>query len=158
MTREALLQSLQGALERPASARELQQRLHVPREERATFRRHLHALAAEGAIIQLRGHRYALPGRADHVVGVLQMHPDGYGFVTPEHDPASGDLYIPRSQLHEALHGDRVAVRQVPSRGDGRTEGRIVRVVERGSSRVLGQVDIDASGRVACRALRSPHA
>jgi len=148
VTQEALLQSLQGALERPASARELQQRLRVPREERATFRRHLRALAAEGAVILLRGHLYALPGRADHVVGVLQMHPDGYGFVTPEHDPASGDLYIPRLQLHEALHGDRVAVRQVPSRGDGRTEGRIVRVVERGSSRVLGQVDIDASGRV----------
>ena len=148
MTRDELLQSLQAVLERPASSRELQQRLRVPREERVTFRRHLHALAADGAIIALRGHRYALPGRADHVMGVLQMHPDGYGFVTPEHDPASGDLYIPRSHLHEALHGDRVAVRQVSPRGERRKEGRIVRVVERGSARIVGQVAAAASGRV----------
>ena len=148
MTRDELLRSLQSVLARPASARELQQRLRVPREERVTFRRHLHALAAEGAVIALRGHRYALPGGADHVVGVLQMHPDGYGFVTPEHDPASGDLYIPRSQFHEALHGDRVAVRQASPRGDRRREGRIVRVIERGTSRVVGQVETDAAGRV----------
>jgi ribonuclease R len=148
VTRDELLQSLRAVLARPASARELQQRLLVPREERVTFSRHLRALAAEGAVIQLRGHRYALPGGADHVVGVLQMHPDGYGFVTPDHDPASGDLYIPRSQLHEALHGDRVAVRQLSPHGDRRREGRVVRVVERGISRMVGQVAIDAAGRV----------
>ena len=148
MTRDELLRALRPALAEPASARELLQRLHVPREERVTFRRHLHALAAEGAIVAMRGHRYALPGGADHVVGVLQVHPDGYGFVTPEHDPASGDLYVPRFQLHEALHGDRVAVRQVSRRGDRRREGRVVRVLERGSTRVVGQVETDAAGRV----------
>ena len=148
MTRDELLRSLQSLLARPASARELQQRLQVPREERVSFRRHLHALAAEGAILALRGHRYALPGGADHIAGVLQMHPDGYGFVTPEHDPASGDFYIPRSQLHEALHGDRVAVRQASPRGERRREGRIVRVIERGAARMVGQVEIDAAGRV----------
>ncbi|MCK7498523.1 MAG: hypothetical protein MZW92_53750 [Comamonadaceae bacterium] len=147
MTRDELLQALQAVLERPASARELQQRLHVPRDERVTFRRHLHALAADGAVVALRGHRYALPGRADHVVGVLQMHPDGYGFVTPDHDPASGDLYISRAHLHEALHGDRVAVRQVSPRGERRKEGRIVRVVERGAARIVGQVAGDVAGR-----------
>jgi len=148
VTRDELLQALRNVLARPASARELQQRLRVRREERVTFSRHLHALAAEGAIIQLRGRRYALPGGAGHVVGVLQVHPDGYGFVTPEGGAASGDLYIPRSHLHEALHGDRVAVRQVPSHGDRRSEGRIVRVVERGSARTVGQVTTDAAGRV----------
>jgi len=148
VTQEELLRSLQSALGRPASARELQQRLNVPREERATFRRQLHALAAEGTILALRGHRYALPGAAGHIVGVLQTHPDGYGFVTPEHDAAAGDYYIPRSQLHEAMHGDRVAVRHASLRGDRRREGRIVRVIERGSARLVGQVETDAGGRV----------
>ena len=148
MTRDDLLKALPSVLARPASARELQQRLRVPREERVTFRRHLHALAADGAIVALRGHRYALPGGDGPIVGVLQMHPDGYGFVRPEHDPASGDLYIPRSQLHEALHGDRVAVRQAPARGERRREGRIVRVIARGTARVVGQVEAAAAGRV----------
>jgi ribonuclease R len=148
VTREEVLRSLKAVLERPASARELQQRLRVPREERTTFRRHLHALAAEGAVVALRGHRYALPGAADLTIGVLHVHPDGYGFVTPEHDRASGDLYVPRSQLQEAVHGDRVAVREVSPRGDRRREGRLVRIIERGPGRLVGQVAIDAAGRV----------
>lgn len=148
MTRDDLLRSLQSVLERPASARELLQRLRVPRHERVTFRRHLHALAAEGVIVAMRGHRYALPGGGDHLVGVLQVHPDGYGFVTPEHDPASGDLYIPRSHLHGALHGDRVAARQVSPRGDRRREGRILSVLARRTARVVGQVAAAAAGRV----------
>jgi ribonuclease R len=148
VTRDDVLQSLRSALERPASVRELQQRLHVPREERATFRRLLHTLAAEGVILALRGHRYAWPGGADEIAGVLQMHPDGYGFVTPAHDPDSGDYYIARSSLHEALHGDRVAVRRTTTRGDGRRAGRVVRVIERGTARLVGQATIDAAGRV----------
>ena len=148
MTRDDLLRSLPSALEHPASVRELQQRLRVAREERATFRRLLHALAAEGVILALRGHRYAWPGDEEHIVGVLQMHPDGYGFVTPAHDPGSGDYYIPRASLHEALHGDRVAVRRTTDRRDGRRAGRVVRVIERGSARLVGQARVDAAGRV----------
>jgi ribonuclease R len=148
VTRDDVLKAVQSVLAHPASARELQQRLHVPREARVTFRRHLHELAAEGVLIVTRGHRYALPGASGHVVGVLQVHPDGYGFVTPEHDPASGDFYIPRSHLHEAVHGDRVAVRHASPRGERRREGRIVRVLERGTPRLVGQVETDAAGRV----------
>ena len=148
MTRDEVLQSLRSALERPASVRELQQRLQVPREERATFRRLLHTLAAEGVVLALRGQRYAWPGGADEIAGVLHMHPDGYGFVTPAHAPESGDYYIPRSSLHEALHGDRVAVRRTATRGDGRRAGRVVRVIERGAARLVGQAQIDAAGRV----------
>jgi hypothetical protein len=61
VTRDDLLQSLRTVLARPASARELQQRLRVPREAG-----HLQPAPSrargEGAIIKLRGHRYALPG------------------------------------------------------------------------------------------------
>jgi ribonuclease R len=148
VTREEVLQSLLAVLDRPASTRELLQALKIPRETRATFRRHLHALAAEGALVQVRGHRYALPGRADATVGVLQVHPDGYGFVTPDGGGEPGDIYIGRTHLKEAMHGDRVAVQSVRDQGAGRREGRVARVIERGPARILGQVRIDRGGRI----------
>ena len=148
MTREDVLHWLEGVLERPASVRELLQLLRVPREARATFRRHLHALVVDGALVQVRGHRYMLPGKADADVGVLQVHPDGYGFVTPERHTGDGDIYIPRANVRAAMHGDRVAVHHVRLRGEGRREGRISRVIEHATSRVLGSVRVDRGGRV----------
>ena len=149
MTRDALLRSLETVLSRPASARELLQTLKIPREARATFRRQLRELALDGAIVEVRGHRYALPGRSDVLVGVLQVHPDGYGFVTPEHATRDGDVYVSRAGLKDAMHGDRVAVRAVRQRGGERFEGRISRILERGSGRVVGELRIDRAGRIA---------
>ena len=46
-----------------------------------------------------------------HVVGRLQGHPSGFGFVIPERlvDAAAKDVYVPAHHLREAMHGDRVA-------------------------------------------------
>ncbi len=150
MTREDILTAFETTVPHPASARELAQMLKVPREARVSFRRHLQRLTAEGALVQVRGHRFALPGTADVVVGVLQMHPDGYGFVIPEHerDRGGGDVYIAPARLKEAMHGDRVAARVERRHTEQRREGRIDRIIERGHQRIVGRVDIDAAGRV----------
>ena len=52
------------------------------------------------------------------------------------------------SQLGSYVDARLIAVRQVSPRGERRKEGRIVRVVERGSARIVGQVAAAASGRV----------
>jgi ribonuclease R len=134
----------------PASARELAQILKIPREARVAFRRDLQRLAAEGSLVLVRGHRFSLPGTADAVVGLLQMHPDGYGFVIPEQerDREGGDVYIPPAGLKEAMHGDRVAARVERRHAAQRREGRITRIIERGRQRIVGRADVDAVGRV----------
>ena len=43
------------------------------------------------------------------------------------------------------MHGDRVVVR-IERVSDGRIEGRIVRILERGSASVVGRFDLDGSG------------
>ena len=67
----------------PAAMRELLQVLKVPRDERASFKRHIKTLLATGDLIQIRGHRFGLPEKMDLHVGRLQTHPGGYGFVVP---------------------------------------------------------------------------
>src|SRR5512135_3086449 len=111
-TRDDTLRRLQAVLERPASARELIQRLAIPKNERLAFRRHLKALAATGALVHVRGQHYALPDRQDEAVGELRMSASGSGFVVPEGiDPVSGDVYIGPDALGGGMHGDRVVAR-----------------------------------------------
>jgi ribonuclease R len=158
---EDLLTQIRARVDHPATSRELLQLLKIPKETRAAFRRQLKALVASGALVETRGHRYGLPERMNLIVGRVQIHPRGFGFVTPESPPASrsgtapgpadgdGDIYIAGSNLNQAIHGDRVVVRVErvkASEGRDRAEGRIVRILERGASSVVGRFDRDDSG------------
>src|SRR5688500_13326875 len=147
LNHEQLLKMLRDKVDHPATPRELLQRLKIPREQRATLSRLLQDLVASGALIQTRGNRFGLPDRMNLVVGKITINPRGFGFVVPDRplDEASGDLYIPGSNLNQAMHGDRVVARieRVGPRG---AEGRILRILERGSTTVVGRFDIDDSG------------
>ena len=68
----------------PATPREILRVLKIPREERAGLKRNLRGLVSDGALIQIKGDRYGLPDRMDLVVGKLDGHPSGFGFVAPE--------------------------------------------------------------------------
>jgi ribonuclease R len=131
----------------PAVMRELLQVLKIPRDDRTSFKRHITSLVASGDLIHIRGQRFGLPEKMDLYVGRLQAHPAGYGFVTPERPlDAGGDIYIPAPHLTEAMHGDRVVVRIERIKDGGRAEGRIIRILERSSSVLVGRYDRDDSG------------
>ena len=84
-SRADILSLIRQNVHHPATARELSQLLRVPREERATFKRHLKSLVSDGELLQIRGNRFGLPDKMDLVVGRLQTNPAGFGFVVPEH-------------------------------------------------------------------------
>jgi ribonuclease R len=144
LSREQVLQRLRERSHHPASARELIQLLKVPHEQRATFRRLLKSLVADGELLQIRGNRFGLADRMNVVVGRLQMHASGFGFVVPDAG-AERDLYIAAANIKEALHGDRVVARVEHQRGD-RAEGRIIRILERANSRLVGRYEQEESG------------
>jgi ribonuclease R len=122
--------------------------LKIPREQRATFTRQLKSLVNDGALVVVRGNRYGLADRMDLVVGRLEAHPSGYGFVTPERhlEEVKGDVFVAAPNLTEALHGDRVVVRIERHGADGRAEGRIVRILERRNETLVGRFEVDDSG------------
>jgi ribonuclease R len=147
LNHEQLLRMMRDRVDHPATPRELLQRLKIPREQRATFKRLLSDLVGSGALIQTRGNRFGLPDRMNLVVGKVTTHPRGFGFVVPDRplEDAPGDLYIAGSNLNQAVHGDRVVAR-VERVGPRGAEGRILRVLERGASSVVGRFDLDESG------------
>ena len=147
LSREQIIKLLREKVTHPATPRELLRILKIPREERATFRRLLKSLVSTGEIVQTKGGRVGLPEKMDLVVGRLEMHAAGYGFVIP--DKAGGDapdVYVSAANIKEAMHGDRVLVRIEHRTAENRIEGRIIRVLERGHSTIVGRFDLDESG------------
>jgi ribonuclease R len=146
-SRDQVLALMRERVHHPAAMRELLQVLKVPRDERASFRRHVKSLVSSGDLIQIRGHRFGLPEKMDLYVGRLQTHPAGYGFVTPERPlDAGGDIYISSPHLNEAMHGDRVVVRIERIKEGGRAEGRIIRTLERSNEWIVGRYDRGDAG------------
>jgi ribonuclease R len=135
---------------RPMKQHELARGLALKGNERAGFRHALYELGRSGEIVRLRKNRWALPDSGRQVVGVLRAHIQGFGFVTPS-VPAPADIFIPEEGMGAALDGDKVAValtssaRPTPRRGTRATypeperkTGRIVRVIERRHSALVG--------------------
>jgi ribonuclease R len=152
-SRDQVLALMRERVHHPAGMRELLQILKVPREERASFKRHINSLVSSGDLIQIRGLRFGLPEKMDLYVGRLQTHAGGYGFVTPERplESGGGDIYISGQLLNEAMNGDRVVVRIERIKEGGRAEGRIIRILERANERLVGRYDRadDGMGYVA---------
>ena len=147
LSREQIVKLLREKVTHPATSRELIRILKVPREEHATFRRLLKALVSTGELIETKGGRVGLPDKMDLVVGRLTLHSAGYGFVVP--DKAGGDapdVYVSAANIKEAMHGDRVLARIERRTSEDRVEGRIIRVLERGNSTIVGRFDRDESG------------
>lgn len=144
---EDILAQMRDRVHHPAGTRELLQLLRIPREERASFKRHLKTLVSSGELIQIRGSRFGLPEKMDLHVGRLETHSGGYGFVIPERPiDGGGDIYIPAPQLSEAMHGDRVVARIERVKDGGRVEGRIIRILERRNEGLVGRYDRDDHG------------
>ena len=120
----------------PMKIKELAILLQVPREQREELKEVLDALLAEGKIgISKRG-KYGRP-EDTALVGIFTGTAKGFGFVTVE--GMDEDIYIHESNVDTAMHGDTVQVAVIESgRGGHRTEGKILRVLERAFTDVVG--------------------
>src|SRR5215204_2741695 len=147
LSRDSVLALMRERVHHPAAMRELLQVLKVPKDDRTAFKRHIKSLVASGDLIQIRGQRFGLPEKMDLYVGRLQTHPGGYGFVIPERPlDGGGDIYISGPLLNEAMHGDRVVARIERLKDGGRVEGRIIRILERSNTWIVGRYDRGEDG------------
>lgn len=72
------------------------------------------------------------------VEGIVQGHRDGHGFVV--RGPGQADLYLPPQEMRSVLHRDRVKARVVRLDRRGRPEGRVVEILERRKSPIIGRL------------------
>lgn len=136
--KQSLLQFMQDKAYRPLSFKELTQQFAIPKKEKKQFKRLLNDLIEDGHAIKIRGERYGIPSKMNLVSGELACHPKGFGFVIPEE--GGEDIFISPGNMKGAMHRDKVVARlEGRSRGNGKREGRIIRIIERAHKTIVGR-------------------
>jgi len=122
----------------PVPGDDLAFRLDIDVDEAESFQRRLGAMQRDGQLIINRRGDLCLPDKIELKAGRVEGHADGFGFFIP--DDASGDMFLSEKEMHQVLHGDRVMCREHGLDRRGRKEGKIVEVLERANSRVVGRL------------------
>lgn len=127
---------------RPVSFREILSQTGISPSERRALKRLLRELVKNGDIVLTRKGLYGLPDEMNLVTGHFDAHRDGYGFVISE-KPGERDIFVPGRWTSGALNNDRVIVR-VENRQ--KREGRIIRILERAATRLVGIFEAGSEG------------
>ena len=133
---EEIIQYLRTEAGRPLKAKELAKALDVAQADYAEFKALLRRMEDDGSLYRVQRQRYAAPERINLAPGRFQARRNGSGFVIP--DAGGNDIYIPFEAVESARDGDRVIARIERRRRGLRTEGSIVRVLERARSTLVG--------------------
>lgn len=140
-SREMILSLMedQGA---PLSIEQLYMLLAIEDDEREIFNRRLNAMEREGQIIKNRKGALCVADKLDLISGVVQGHPDGFGFLIPDDKSKCNgeDLFLSPKEMAQLMHGDRAMVRMSGLDRRGRPEGKLVEVLERRTQRLVGRV------------------
>ncbi len=122
----------------PLAEGRLAQLLDITEAELEFFSRRLRAMEREGQIMRNRKGALCVVEKLDLIRGLVEGHPDGFGFVVPE--DASPDLFLSPREMRKVLHGDRVMAREVGVDRRGRREGVIVEVLDHVNRKLVGRL------------------
>ena len=118
----------------PMKLKEIAMLLQIPREQRNELKEVLEALEADGKIYISKKGKY-VKGQPQYLKGIFQANLRGFGFVLREDEE---DVFIPEENINGAFQGDEVEFLITKSPEGRRKEGKIVRVVSHGTTKVIG--------------------
>lgn len=136
--REDVLRFFKEQVKRPLSFREVTELMGLSRSEARKLKRLLREMVGAGDIVRTRKGLYGPAQEMNLVSGYFEAHRDGYGFVVLER-PGERDIFVPARWTLGAMNNDRVVVRV---ENWHRREGRIIRILERATTRLVGKLDI----------------
>ncbi|MDD5760051.1 MAG: ribonuclease R [Desulfobulbaceae bacterium] len=124
-----------------AEMSEIMEGFELGRSARKEIHNALQALSAQKMLRLINDDTYAIKEAKEYVEGVLSVNPRGFGFVTITPAPARNqpsDVFVAERNLGAALHGDRVLIRVSGVGHDGKQDGRVIKVLERGTTLIVG--------------------
>lgn len=116
-------------------AKELAKKLAITKSDYTQFKALLKAMVKDGRIYRYKRGRYGLGDKITEVIGKLHVKTMGYGFVNRDEGE---DIFISQKNMGIALHDDIVRVRMFAHSNGKRPEGKIVDIIERGNSNIVG--------------------
>lgn len=136
--KETLLELMRTEEYKPLTIKEIEE--HFGFNDSEDFKELVKTLVQmeeKGQVVRSRSNRYGIPARMNLIAGKFIGHAKGFGFVAPEED-GMDDIFIPPTEVNGAVNGDKVLVRvSIESSGD-RREGSIIKITQRGISKVVG--------------------
>ncbi len=145
--KKIILDILAGEFYVPMKIKELAIVLNVPKNNREELAYVVNLLESEGKLVITKRGKIMLPEKlgkveekmeSDLIEGVFESNQRGFGFVRMED---GDDIFVPESQVHGALHTDKVLVKITSKSKDDtnlKREGEIVKVLERGFEEIVG--------------------
>lgn len=98
----------------------------------------LELLEKEGQIYHSNKNKYMLFSFCNLKKGFLRVNKKGYGFVEVNNE--NEDIFISSEDMKNAIDGDFVIVEVTLTKDDGRREGRILKIIKRSLSTVVGEI------------------
>lgn len=131
-----ILEFMEDEKYHPVRIKELAVLFCVPKKERGEFHEIIDSLILAGKLEMNRKGYLELP-RDTVFVGEFMATAKGFGFVRVEGE--ADDIFIPEPYCGNAFHGDIVRVSlQGKGKGKRRREGRIIQILERKVTRIVG--------------------
>lgn len=140
--RQEILKFMRDEAYKPLTIEELLDSFEISNQEKNKFIEVLDEMEQDGKIVKTRRGRYGLPERMNLVVGRLERHKKGFGFLIPD-DPEHEDVYINAGNINGAMHNDHIIVRLKGTKDKKRLSGEVIRILERDNKTIVG--DFEAS-------------
>lgn len=104
--------------------------------QKDALKKRLRAMERDGQLIFTHRRGYKKVDQAFLVTGKISTHADGFGFVT--YDSNEKDLFLPKHQLTHVFDGDIVLVLKGNAQQQGRSNHRLIKIVERKTTHIVG--------------------
>ncbi|WP_417884604.1 ribonuclease R [Zunongwangia sp.] len=100
----------------------------------------LSQLAAKKEITQVDRGKFKIQKGSNYYTGILDMSTRGYGFVIV--NELADDVMIPQHALNTAFHGDEVEIYVYQHRRRKKTEGEVIKIVQRKKTNFIGTLQL----------------
>lgn len=141
-----ILQHVKHKSYQPRRIEALAEELNIAPEDLPAFQQAVEELIDAGQVVLGSTDSVSLPPIGKTLTGKFRLNDRGFGFIIPESLNAHGDLFVPAPAVNGAMTGDIVRAEVVFDRhraGDARSPytGRIVEIIQRGSSTFVGVLE-----------------
>lgn len=93
-------------------------------------------LVRRESLMRIAGERFLAAKKPAEITGIYKGYTKNFGFVLTE--DLTEDVYIHESNRHTAMNNDKVTVRLLKSSSGHRSEGEVIRIVERANTTIVG--------------------
>lgn len=104
----------------------------------------LNELFESGYLTEVAVGKYKLMSRGSTLTGTIDMTSTGNAYVVP--DDEGQDVFIARSNMNTAMHGDKVQVLQFARRRRHQPEGEVVEIIKRKRDQFVGVMQVSTGG------------